>query len=434
MTINLRFPSTFQIAIFLSLLVFLLAIVMTKPSHANIAVYSFEVLHFWKDGFWELLEFTMQMVLILVFGHTLAMSKPVNGFLDKITGSITSNTYAVLVTASLSMLAGYLNWGFGLIIGAILARKIGEEASKGRMQINYPLVAASGYLGMAVWHGGLSGSATLKAAEPSHFLLDQIGVITVDRTIFSGFNLGINTILFVTFLLVLYFLSKRGFAKQLYPQPTQREESKLENNKDKLGYVIGGLIVFLGLSEFWNISDQGWGFLDLNFVNFVLLGLGLLAFGSLDQYVSHLSKAVKGATDILIQFPFYAGILGIMKYSGLLVMLADDMVSRSGPDTFPLLTFFSAAIINFFVPSGGGQWAVQGPVVMEAAVQMGIDVPKMILVFAYGDQVSNLLQPFWALPLLSITGLPAKEILRYTGLLFLVASLIFAVFIWFAVS
>jgi short-chain fatty acids transporter len=123
----------------------------------------------------------------------------------------------------------------------------------------------------------------------------------------------------------------------------------------------------------------------------------------------------------------------MMRYSGLLVLLADDMFSRSGPEFFPILSFFSAAFVNFFIPSGGGQWAVQGPIMMEAALKMGLDVPKMILTFAYGDQVSNMLQPFWALPLLSITGIPAREIFRYTLYFFIVGLMVYGLGVWFFV-
>lgn len=434
MKINLKFPSTFQIALLLSLIVYLLALTLTLPSDSNLARYSFEVLSFWKMGFWELLEFTMQMILILVLGHTLAMSGPVNSLLDKIASTITSNTQAVLFTGMGAIAGGYLNWGFGLIFGAILARKIGELAEVNRLAINYPLVSASGYLGMLVWHGGFSGSSTLKVAEENHFLVDTIGIVTVNQTIFSSFNIWVNLSLVTSLIIALFLLSKITF-KSGYESVKGKKVSKvLAKDKDKLGLVVGGLILVLVLVDFFNIGSSGWGFLDLNFVNFALLGFGLLAFGSLNNYVAHLSEAVRGATDILIQFPFYAGILGIMKYSGLLVLIADDMVMRSGPDTFPLLSFFSAALINFFVPSGGGQWAIQGPVIMEAAGKMGIDISKMILVFAYGDQVSNMLQPFWALPLLSITGLSAKEILKYTSVFFLVALVVLCLFVWYGVT
>lgn len=428
---KISFPSTFEIALVLTFIVFLISIFSTRPSEISVLKYSWEVLGFWKLGFWDLLEFTMQMVLILILGHTLALSRPVDAFLRRISLSVQSNTQAVLVTGLGALAGGYLNWGFGLVLGAILARKIGETAQEKGTSINYPLVGASGYLGMMVWHGGLSGSATLKVAESGHFLEAVTGIVSIDKTIFSPFNLAVNGSLILALVVLLYLLSlqKKG-----------SEHLELVNNsnrmpfhgKDKIGWLLGVVIFLAVLNDIFSHSIHDWAFIDLNFVNFILLGSGLLFHGSLKNYVINLSHALKGATDIIIQFPFYAGILGIMKYSGLLVLLADDMVGRSGPDVFPFLSFWSAATVNFFIPSGGGQWAIQGPVMMEAAGKMGLDIPKMIMVFAYGDQLSNMLQPFWALPLLSITGLSAKSIIKYTFYFFLLGALVFSLWILFS--
>ncbi|WP_291788704.1 TIGR00366 family protein [Cecembia sp.] len=427
------FPSTFEIALLLSLIVFLFALVLTKPEGLPHLSYGYSVLGFWKSGFWDLLEFTMQMVLILVLGHTLALSAPIDKGLRKISALIKNNTHAVLLTGTMAMAGGYLNWGFGLVLGAILARKIGEFAQENNIQINYYLVGASGYLGMLVWHGGLSGSATLKVAEQGHFLQESMGVIPINQTVFSAFNLYVNLFLIILLLIVLYLLSLKKFDKNQVSLG-KSGSSTHSKSKEKIGWILGLVMILVICGELFFSGDQIWASVDLNFVNFTLLALGLLFYGSLSDYVQSLSFAVKGATDIIIQFPFYAGILGMMKYSGLLVLLADDMVARSGTATFPLLSFASAAIVNFFVPSGGGQWAIQGPVMMEAAQKMGIDLPKMVMTFAYGDQLSNMLQPFWALPLLSITGIPAKEIFKYTAYFFLAATVVFglSILIWLA--
>ncbi|EKB49695.1 TIGR00366 family protein [Cecembia lonarensis] len=286
---------------------------------------------------------------------------------------------------------------------------------------------------MLVWHGGLSGSSTLKVAESGHFLQEVIGLVPIDQTVFSAYNLWGNLILILVLLGVMFWLSRKQYGKVALPSITFIYEGK-EVGRDKTGLLVGALMAMLIIVEILKIRDQDWSFIDLNFVNFTLLALGLMFFGSLKSFASALSHAVKGATDIILQFPFYAGILGMMKYSGLLLMLAEDMVFRSGPQTFPVLSFLSAALVNFFIPSGGGQWAIQGPVMMEAAIKMGLDIPKMIMAFAYGDQLSNMLQPFWALPLLSITGVPAKEIFRYTVYFFLAATLVFGFSVWLWVA
>lgn len=430
---KLKFPSTFEIALLLSLVVFLFALFLTKPKGDHYAFYAFDVLKFWQQGFWELLEFTMQMVLILVFGHALAISRTIDKWLGKISAGIQSNRQAVLITGLVAIFGGYINWGFGLVLGAVLAKKIGEEAKQRGVQINYPLVGAAGYLGMLVWHGGLSGSATLKVAEQDHFLADITGIIPINQTIFSEFNLWINAAMILVLILILVFLSRKKVSESA-ENFLSKEKVKTFQGKDSWGLVVGLLIFLLVLGDFWQSKGVDWSFVDLNFVNFVLLGAGLLAYKSLEAYVKALGYAVKGAADIVIQFPFYAGILGMMKYSGLLVMLADDMVMRSSADSFPLLAFLSSALINLFVPSGGGQWAIQGPVIMEASLKMGLDMSKMIMAFAYGDQLTNMLQPFWALPLLSITGIPAKEIFRYTLYFFVAGLVVFGLGIWFFVG
>lgn len=131
------------------------------------------------------------------------------------------------------------------------------------------------------------------------------------------------------------------------------------------------------------------------------------------------------ASGILIQFPLYFGIMGIMKYSGLVGIFSSFLMGISNEVTFPLFTFFSAGLVNIFVPSGGGQWAVQGPIIVEAAQNLHIPLGKAIMALAYGDQITNMLQPFWALPLLGITGLKAKDIIPYTLFLMIIGIIIF---------
>ncbi|MCH7406243.1 short-chain fatty acid transporter [Belliella aquatica] len=419
---------TFVVALILSLIVYVSALFLTQPNSTLDLFYALEVLKFWQKGFWELLEFTLQMVLILIFGHALAISNPVNSLLVKLSKQIKSNTAAVLVTGMTAIAAGYINWGFGLILGAVLAREIGLRGREEGHHFNYPLIAASGYLGMMVWHGGFSGSAPLKVAEEGHFLSDQIGLIAINKTIFSDFNLYINVLLVLALIGTLMFLARKKSFKTSFP--TQSNTKGIVQGKDKLGLVLGLLIMILGIADFFH-SPQSLGFIDLNYVNFMLLGAGLLAFQSLSSFIKAVTIALTGAVEIILQFPFYAGILGIMKYSGLLLIFSEGMVALSSTNTFPLLAFLSAALVNFFIPSGGGQWAIQGPIIMDAATKLGLDQANMVMVFSYGDQLSNMLQPFWALPLLAITGVPAKDILKYTAYFFFVGLLVFGFGIYF---
>lgn len=428
------FPSTFKIALLLSALVYIAVVFLTKPGNEDIPVYGFKVLKFWQKGFWDLMEFTMQMILILVFGYALAVSRQVNNLIKKLASFADSNFKSAFITAAVTIFAGYLNWGFGLIIGAVLARRIGENAVQKGIPVNYHLVGASGYLGMMVWHGGLSGSATLKVAEKGHFLDELIGVIPVNETIFSSTNLWINLALIIILFLVIYFLAKTRHDGSSLADIKSQKHNIVFSGKGYLGLIVGLIILILAFSDFFKAGFGNLSFFDLNFVNFVLLGVGLILFRSPDAYFRALEKGMKSATDILIQFPFYAGILGMMKYSGFLDVSGVFLVSNSSPETFPLFSFLSASVVNLFIPSGGGQWAIQGPIFMEAANSMSIDPADMVLSFAYGDQLTNMLQPFWALPLLSITGISVKNILKYSFYFFLSGLLVFGFGIWILIS
>lgn len=428
--IKIGFPSTFEIALGLTGFVFIMVWLFTKPEHPTYSIYGFQVLKYWQKGFWELLEFTLQMILILVFGYSLAISEQVNKWITKLSKVADNNLKAVLITGSVTLVAGYINWGFGLVLGAVLARKIGEINYNNGIKINYPLICAAGYLGMMVWHSGLSGSSTLKVAEKGHFLEHTIGLLPVSETIFSRQNFLVNLVLVVSLLLTLFILSKRKPKVFNLPTRNSAKKNKLKSGKGFLGIIIGLLILGLGLSDFIFAEQGNLGFFDLNFVNFLLLGIGLLLYRNLKDYVMSLEAGLKSATDILIQFPFYAGIMGMIKYSGFLEDLGSMMIHISSPEALPLTSFFSAAVVNLFIPSGGGQWAIQGPILMESAMKLGVDPAGMILSFAYGDQLTNMLQPFWALPLLSITGVSAKEILRYTIYFFLCGLLVFGIGIW----
>jgi short-chain fatty acids transporter len=422
------FPSTFEIAIILTLVVSLATWGLTRPEEISFFSYGVEVVGFWKKGFWSLLEFTLQMILILVLGHALAISAPVNRWLSYLANSIKNNSQAVMTTGLAAMIGGYLNWGFGLILGAVLARKIAESANLKGIDINYPLVGASGYLGMMVWHGGLSGSAPLKVAEQGHFLADAAGTIPLNETVFSLLNVQINLVLILAIIVLLYLLSKRKFKPYPLPEAPVQVTSPFRG-KTRFGIYLGLFLLILAFADLFTAPEL-WSVVDLNFVNFLLLGSGLLAYQNLAAYLKGVSNALSGSADILIQFPFYAGIMGMIRYSGLLDNFTQYLSAYSSSTSFPLLTFLSAAFINCFVPSGGGQWAIQGPVIMDTSLELGLIKGKMILAFAYGDQLTNMLQPFWALPLLAITGLSAKVLLRYTFYFFLVGLLVFGLGIY----
>lgn len=442
-------PSPLAIALLLTALTFLLTFFLTRPEGAG-AGYALDILGFWERGMWNpsLLAFAVQMMLMLVLGHTLARTPAANKVIRFATSFCNTSAGAAAVVTLLSVAVGFINWGLALIFGAVLARKVGEHAQANNIPINYALVGAAGYGGMMVWHGGISGSSLVKVAEPGHLRELVSGTanaglqaalpeaITFTDTVFSGMNMVASLALLVAIPALMYWLGKRssGFGVKL-PQPEidQSETPVAEvAGAEKLDYkpwLSGGFgLVVLGYAVYKAVALDSSGnlsFITPDYINFCLLGLGLLLHRNLRAFSQALSEAIGGASGILIQFPLYFGVMGMMQHSGLVSVMAEFFISVSGPVTYPLLTFFSAGLVNFFVPSGGGQWMVQGPLVLEAAHELGIPFAKSIMALAYGDQITNMLQPFWALPLLGITGLRAKDILPYTALMLLVGTAVF---------
>ena len=424
-------PSPFSIALILTLLAILFSLFFTNPGQSNLS-YFIDVLGFWEKGFWELLAFTMQMMLMLVLGHVLALTKTINRVIQFAVKYCSSTPKAVFIVSLLTLSVSFLNWGLGLIFGAIFARKVGEYAHENNLKINYPLVGAAGYSGLMFWHGGFSGSAPLKIAEKGHFLFDEIGQVLLDKTILSAMNISISIAVLIILPLSLYLLAKRITNTKVKLRNTIKQEeikNDIIEGAEKLDYskIFTGLfaLIFIFVAFYKGFNSEGISFINLNYINFVLFGFGLLLHGSIANFVNAVNKAIVGSTGILIQFPLYAGIMGIMKYSGLTIILTDFFINISTETTFPVFTLISAGIVNIFVPSGGGQWVVQGPIIVDAAQQLGVPISKAVMALAYGDELTNMLQPFWALPLLGITGLKAKELIPYTLFIMLIGFIIY---------
>ena len=422
-------PSPFSIAVLLTWLTFLLALWLT-PDKSD-TPHFLVLTQYWAKGFWELLTFSMQMMLILVLGYVLALTKPVNALINRLSSNIETTASAAFWVTLLTLVFSFLNWGLGLIFGAVFARKLAESFSARRLKFNYPLIGAAGYSGLMVWHGGFSGSAPLKVAEQGHFLADKIGVIPLSETILSPMNITISVVLLVLLPAVMFFIARKSKGTLVTVQSKAEEDMHpVEvSGAEKMDYsrwfsVLLG-ITFLVTAVYLAFNTGDLSFINLNFINFSLFTLGILLTPNIHTFTTYVSKSIGAASGILIQFPLYAGIMGIMKYSGLFLVFTDWFVNISNATTLPLFTLISAGVVNFFVPSGGGQWAVQGPVIVEAARQLGTPVSKIIMALAYGDEWTNMLQPFWALPLLGITGLKAKEIVPYTFVLFLAGGFVF---------
>lgn len=410
-------PDAFLFAVLLTLVVFLMGILMTSSS-------VIEMVDFWGAGFWNLLAFSMQMALIVVTGYVLANTPIVKSVLVKVSTFAKTPARAIMLVTLVASVASLINYGFGLVVGALLAIQVVKRVPS----LDYRLLVASAYSGFLLWHGGLSGSIPLLIATPGHFLEEEIGTIPVAHTLFSSFNLFIVFVLVITLPLLNRMLMKSREGLEInnpidFETASFEDEYKEEevNKKDMTpsdrlenSQIISIVISLLGLAYVIYYFSQSNGFdLNINLVNLIMLFLGILLHRTPKRFLHSVNNAVKNVGGIVIQFPFYAGIMGMMEHSGLSEQLSLLFVNISNEFTFPLFAFISAGIVNFFVPSGGGQWAVQGPLMIEAGMQIGVDHAKTAMAVAWGDAWTNMIQPFWALPLLAIAGLKVRDIMGF---------------------
>jgi short-chain fatty acids transporter len=416
-------PDPYLFAVILTLVVFILGILLTGSSPQ-------EMVQFWGSGFWNLLTFSMQMVLILVTGFVLASSSVFKSMLASLARVAKTPAQAIMLVTFISAIASLINWGFGLVIGALFARQI----AKAMPDVDYRLLIASAYSGFLLWHGGISGSVPLTVATEGHFSQDLIGIIPTSETIFSSFNLFIVVALLIV-LPLLNRLMMKGIDNKVSIDPTLLEEKTEEKQTaaqtpaDRLENSMW-VSMLIGLLGLWFVVyyfiTSGFN-LNLNIVNFTFLFLGILLHKTPRRFLNSVLDAVKGAGGIIIQFPFYAGIIGMMVSSGLAEKMSLWFVSISNEFTFPLFTFISAGIVNFFVPSGGGQWAVQAPVMLPAGLELGVDTAKTAMAVAWGDAWTNMIQPFWALPALAIAGLKARDIMGFCIMAMLVSGVVISI-------
>lgn len=403
-------PDPYLFAVILTLIVFLMGMGIAKNTPLKMITH-------WGSGFWSLLAFSMQMALVLVTGHTLASSPPFKKLLGAIAGAMKNPTQAIITTTVVAVIASWVNWGFGLVIGALLAKEMARKV-KG---VDYPLLIACGYIGFVVWHAGFSGSVPLTIATKGHFMEKTMGVISTSETIFASWNLIPVLILLITLpILTKAMMPEEGKAITINPALLKEETAavleksnmtpaeKMENSS-LLSIIVG----IMGLSYLvWYFNAKGFA-LNLDIVNFIFLILAVIFHGTPRKFLNALAEAAKGTGGIILQFPFYAGIMGMMTQSGLAAIISQWFVSISTATTFPLFTFLSAGLVNLFVPSGGGQWAVQSPIMVPAGLELGVPMAKTAMAVAWGDAWTNLIQPFWALPALGIAGLGARDIMGY---------------------
>lgn len=423
---NKYLPDAFLFALILTFVVFFSGVLATSQS-------PLAMVNHWYGGFWNLLSFSMQMAMVVVTGNAMAQAPVIKKSLTNLAISAKTPKRAILITAFVSVVACWLNWGFGLVVGALIAR----EMAKNVKGCDYRLLIATAYSGFVVWHGGLSASIPLTLASGSDLSAVTGGVITeaipISQTIFSPLNLIISA-MFIIGLPFIMLAMKPNDADVIEVDPellvdrviTEKPATVFADNVERSKF-IWGITLVLGFSAITSYFITKGFNLDLNIVNLIFMFTGILLHGNLRRYIDAVSIATGNASGILLQFPFYAGIMGMMtganaEGTSLAILLSQMFVNLSNEVTFPLFTFLSAGIVNFFVPSGGGQWAVQGPIMMPAGQSLGVDPAITALAISWGDAWTNMIQPFWALPALAIAKLSARDIMGYCVIVLIVGG------------
>lgn len=425
-------PDPFVFAIGLTLLTIILAMVVEGKGFMSTT-------KAWGDGFWNLLAFTTQMAVILAMGYVLASAPLVDKLLTKIVNKVEKPRTAIIVATLVGAIGSYLNWGFGLVIGGIMAKKLASKV-KG---VHYPLIIAAAYSGFTMYGLGLSASIPVLISTPGHPFEKEMGVIGLSQTIFS-LPMIITSVVVVVTLPILNALLHPKRAEDIieYDPSIEAEkevaaasaESLLANNTiaNKLNNsrILSLLIGIVGIVYIISYFVGGRS-IDLNMINFIILFLGIILLGTPANYVAKLNDGIKTISGIILQYPFYAGIMAIMAASGLVTTISKLFVDMSNAATLPFWGIISSFVINFFAPSGGGHWVVQGPFMIDAAKELGASLSQTSMSVMLGNAWNDLVQPFWLLPALALSKLKLKDVMGYTvvsmfwvGIIYIVAVLL----------
>ncbi|ADB36006.1 short chain fatty acid transporter [Kribbella flavida DSM 17836] len=409
------------------------------------ATEGFGLVDAWGAGFWSLITFTLQMAMIIIGGYAVATSGPVARLIARLARIPTSPRGAVAFVAAVAMLASYLNWAFSLIFAAILAREVARNVPKA----DYRALGAMAFLGLGtVWAQGLSGSAALQVASPSSSPAPvqeviraaghSSGVIPLSDTIFTWQALVATLFVYCVGVAMAWFVAPgednaktaQHLGIELKPligrgsaYSGQRGDTEARRPGDWLEHspLFSLLVVLLGTVYLVRYFDGKSFFsaLDLNTVNLILFLLALLLHWRPWRMARAVRDGAPAAAGVLLQFPLYGGIFGMIAYTGISARLAGWLVQASNQFLFPPLVAIYSCVLGVFVPSGGSKWVIEAPYVLEAANQLEVDAGWMVVVYDLGEASANLLQPFWMLPTLAILGLKARDIMGYTFTLFL---------------
>lgn len=434
--VNKYLPSPFVFSIILTFIALIAGMLLTGQNVLEMAGH-------WGNSLWSLHSFAMQMALILVTGYAFANAPIIQRFLDHLASKVTSPTMAIVISTLVGLAGSWINWGFGLVVGAIFAKSLARKVPN----VDYPLLVAAAYSGFVIWHGGFSGSIPLTLSSGGENLQKLSGgvlteAVPLSQTIFASYNL----IILIALIIILPMVNRLMHPKN----PTTVDPSLIkieavgapEKNTpaqklDDSRVVAWVLVAFAVLYYINYFANNGFN-LGLDIVIGLFLFIGLMAHGTLERYYRAVKSGIGGIAGIVLLFPFYGGIMGIMtgaNADGISISteVTNFFINNATADSFPVFAFLSAGLVNIFVPSGGGQFAVQGPVMMPAGMALNVNPSVTAMAIAWGDAWTNMIQPFWALPLLGIAGLDARVIMGYCLIILAVSGAIITGGFWLLV-
>jgi len=422
-------PSAFAIAVLLTFIIFGIAIVAGATP--------LQVLVAWGNGFWSLLSFAMQMSLVILTGYIVSTAPAVDRVFTRLAAVPRTPRGAIVMMALVSMGLAWFHWGLSIVGCAMFVRHVARRQPR----VDYRLLVAAAYFGMgATWHSGLSASAPLLVATPGHFLQERIGIIPVSRTIFHPFNVGLTMIVVLVLAFLAWALHPRDEdvvsvdpatldALDRFTPPAQPATSGFAASIDYTRW-LNLLVGTLGIGWLaWHFTTHGMA-LTLDVLNFAFLMLGILLHGSPASLLAAAEQGSGLLAGVVLQFPFYAGMYGVIQGTGLSEALGRWIADAANPRLFPLLLYWYSGIVNYFVPSGGSKWAIEAPYLVDAAQRLGLGVDQVVVAYAWGDMATDLIQPFWALPLLAAARLDFRDIMGYATIVFLVYVAVVSVAFW----
>lgn len=429
-------PDAYVFALVATFVVFAAAVTTTDRTAGD-------VVEIWGKGFFELLAFTLQMALIVVTGYVVSTSPPVHRAIGRLASLPKTSEGAATMIALVAMASAWVNWGFGLMFSAMLAK----ETARRVPEADYKTLAACSFMGLgSIWAQGLSGSAALQMSSPtampaatreivSHGGLVEDGVIPLAHTIFLWQSFAAVAIEVVVVTLLVYFAAPRkGRARNAASLGIELEAAKAEEPIVSRGTpgewlehsrILPALFFALAaayLVRHFARAPSALGAVSFDSINLFFLATGVLLHGTPARLMRAFRDATPSVWAILLQYPLYAGIAAMISKTHLNESIASAFVSISTRETFPALIAVYSAVLGIFVPSGGSKWVIEAPYVMQAAHELRVHLGWMVAVYDLGEAVANLIQPFWMLPVLGIFRLRAKDVMGFTFLVFLVLA------------